>query len=90
MNLKLSLHVVNLCCPSRVILRSFLQAADLTKPIDKRVYKGTFPTCHDFNAFTAKEDSVLLLIGFTQGQIQLIDPEKKDYHKLFNEDVGLL
>jgi hypothetical protein len=24
------------------------KAADLTKPIDKRVYKGTCPTCHDF------------------------------------------
>ena len=28
--------------------RGVAKAADLTKPIDKRVYKGTFPTCHDF------------------------------------------
>ena len=28
--------------------RGVRKAADLTKPIDKRVYKGTCPTCHDF------------------------------------------
>ena len=28
--------------------RGVRKAADLTKPLDKRVYKGTCPTCHDF------------------------------------------
>ncbi|XP_013409051.1 WD repeat-containing protein 20 isoform X2 [Lingula anatina] len=61
-------------------------AADLTKPIDKRVYKGTFPTCHDFNMFTASGEGVLLLVGFTMGQVQLIDPIRKDGAKLYNEE----
>lgn len=26
------------------------KAADLSKPIDKKVYKGSYPTCHDFNS----------------------------------------
>ena len=64
-----------------------MQAADLTKPIDKRVYKGTSPTCHDFNTFTVRPDSVMLLVGFSAGQIQLIDPIKKELSKLYNEEV---
>ena len=64
------------------------QAADLTKPIDKRIYKGTLPTCHDFNAATVSPDSVLLLVGFTAGQVQLIDPIKKEISKLYNEEVN--
>jgi WD repeat-containing protein 20 len=61
--------------------------SDTAKIVDKRVYKGTFPTCHDFN----KEDtspSCLLLIGFSAGQIQLIDPQQKELpnSKLFNEE----
>ena len=63
------------------------QAADLTKPIDKRVYKGTFPTCHDFNTLLVSPDSVRLLVGFTAGQVQLIDPIKKELSKLYNEEV---
>ena len=66
------------------------QAADLTKPIDKRVYKGTFPTCHDFNEQTAEADCVMLLVGFTAGQVQLIDPIKKELSKLYNEEVSTL
>lgn len=62
------------------------KAADLTKPIDKRVYKGTFPTCHDFNEFTVSNKSVSLLVGFSAGQIQLIDPIKKELSKLYNEE----
>ena len=65
-----------------------LQAADLTKPIDKRIYKGTLPTCHDFNSTTVSPDSVLLLVGFTAGQVQLIDPIKKEISKLYNEEVS--
>ncbi|XP_031213661.1 WD repeat-containing protein 20 isoform X2 [Mastomys coucha] len=65
------------------------QAADLSKPIDKRIYKGTQPTCHDFNHLTATAESVSLLVGFSAGQVQLIDPIKKETSKLFNEE-GLL
>ena len=69
-------------------LAFFLQAADLSKPIDKRIYKGTQPTCHDFNHLTATAESVSLLVGFSAGQVQLIDPIKKETSKLFNEEVG--
>jgi WD repeat-containing protein 20 len=57
--------------------------------VDKRVYKGTFPTCHDFNREGASLHSCLLLIGFSAGQIQLIDPSQKEAQnssKLFNEE----
>ena len=61
------------------------KAADLTKPIDKRVYKGTCPTCHDFSQ---QGDTTPLLVGFSGGQIQLVDPIKKELSKLFNEEVS--
>lgn len=86
-------------CPDRICFnvgrelyvyhyRGVRNAADLSKPIDKRIYKGTFPTCHDFNAETAEATSCSLLIGFSAGQIQLIDPFRKDaaLSRLFNED----
>lgn len=63
---------------------------DHSKPIDKRIYKGTFPTCHDFNIASVSVDSVHLLIGFSAGQIQLIDPIKKEFNKLYNEEVGII
>ncbi|KAF8784717.1 WD repeat-containing protein 20-like [Argiope bruennichi] len=62
------------------------KAADLTKPVDKRVYKGTYPTCHDFNQCTVTSEGVSLLVGFSAGQIQLIDPIKKELSKLYNEE----
>ncbi|PZC81790.1 WD repeat-containing protein 20 isoform X1 [Helicoverpa armigera] len=62
------------------------QAADLTKPVDKKMYKGTNPTCHDFNTITMTPESVSLVIGFSTGQIQLIDPIKKELSKLYNEE----
>ncbi|CAG2102690.1 unnamed protein product [Medioppia subpectinata] len=62
------------------------KAADLSKPVDKRVYKGTYPTCHDFNASNITTDCVYLLVGFSAGQIQLIDPIKKEISKLYNEE----
>ncbi|VDO70561.1 unnamed protein product [Heligmosomoides polygyrus] len=63
-------------------------AADLSKPIDKRVYKGTYPTCHQFNQETATSTSCSLIIGFSAGQIQLIDPFHKEYQasRLYNEE----
>ncbi|KAF3427097.1 hypothetical protein E2986_11170 [Frieseomelitta varia] len=63
------------------------QAVDLNKPVDKKLYKGTNPTCHNFNQTTATADSAPLLVGFSTGQIQLIDPIKKELSKLYNEDV---
>uniref|UniRef100_A0A8C3A8E7 WD repeat domain 20 n=1 Tax=Cyclopterus lumpus TaxID=8103 RepID=A0A8C3A8E7_CYCLU len=70
------------------IYKGVRKAADLSKPIDKRIYKGTQPTCHDFNPITATAESVSLLVGFSAGQVQLIDPIKKETSKLFNEEVG--
>ena len=35
-------------------------------------------------------ESVRLLVGFTAGQVQLIDPIKKELSKLFNEEVTFL
>lgn len=65
------------------------QAVDLSKPIDKRIYKGTQPTCHDFNQYSATADSVSLIVGFSAGQVQYLDPIKKETSKLFNEEVRL-
>ncbi|XP_039586437.1 dystrophia myotonica WD repeat-containing protein-like [Passer montanus] len=64
------------------------QALDLQRPIDKRVYKGTQPTCHDFNQFTAGAETLPLLVGFSAGQVQYLDLAKKDSAgRLFNEEV---
>ncbi|KAK2709320.1 WD repeat-containing protein 20-like [Artemia franciscana] len=65
---------------------SLKQSSDGSRILDKRFYKGTSPTCHDFNSTGACMDGVLLAIGFSAGQIQLIDPIRKDYTKLYNED----
>ena len=47
--------------PYRVVRK----AADLTKPLDKRVYKGTCPTCHDFGPpGCLKNENVSLNISF--------------------------
>lgn len=64
-----------------------LQAADLTRPVDKRLYRGTSPTCHDFNSTTATPDRIYLIVGFSAGQVQLLDPIGKENSKLFNEEV---
>ncbi|KXJ17504.1 WD repeat-containing protein 20 isoform X2 [Exaiptasia diaphana] len=68
------------------IYKGVRKAADLTKPLDKRVYKGTIPTCHDFNLLTRCSESLELLIGFSAGQVQLLDPIRHEVNKLFNED----
>lgn len=67
-----------------------LQAADLTRPVDKRLYRGTSPTCHDFNSTTATSDRIYLVVGFSAGQVQLLDPIGKENSKLFNEEVCYL
>lgn len=69
------------------IYRGTRKPADLSKPVDKRLYKGTSPTCHDINKHTVSSESVMLLVGFTGGQIQLVDPIRKDIGKLYNEEV---
>lgn len=79
--------LISMCCLLYLFF-FLLQAADLSKPIDKRIYKGTQPTCHDFNHLTATAESVSLLVGFSAGQVQLIDPIKKETSKLFNEEVS--
>ena len=101
--------------------RGVRKAVDLNKPLDKRAYKGTFPSCHDFyhspaspsspsssplhqrglnqgdgglangNGSGAEEPPVAnspMLIGFSLGQIQLLDSTRKDGSKLFNEEVS--
>ncbi|XP_014249942.1 WD repeat-containing protein 20 [Cimex lectularius] len=68
------------------IYKGVKTAADLTKPVDKKMYKGTNPTCHDFNTVSMTADSVSLLVGFSTGQVQLIDPIKKELSKLYNEE----
>ncbi|XP_076312372.1 WD repeat-containing protein 20-like isoform X1 [Tachypleus tridentatus] len=68
------------------VYKGVKKAADLTKPVDKRVYKGTYPTCHDFNLHTVTSENASLLVGFSAGQIQLIDPIKKELSKLYNEE----
>ena len=55
--------------------------------MDKRVYKGTIPTCHDFNMLTRSPESLELLVGFSAGQVQLLDPIRHEVSKLFNEEV---
>nr|XP_020642751.1 dystrophia myotonica WD repeat-containing protein [Pogona vitticeps] len=62
------------------------ESIDLKKPIDKRIYKGTQPTCHDFNQFTAGSETISLLVGFSAGQVQYLDLIKKETSKLFNEE----
>lgn len=67
---------------------SFFQlSADLSKPVDKKLYKGTNPSCHDFNEAVAMSDGAPLLVGFTTGQIQLVQPGKREAGRLFNEEV---
>lgn len=51
------------------------------------MYKGTNPTCHDFNLTTATSETAALLVGFSTGQVQLIDPIKKELSKVYNEEV---
>ncbi|XP_067943656.1 WD repeat-containing protein 20-like [Watersipora subatra] len=65
------------------------KAADLTQPTDKRIYKGTFPTCHSFSQVSTREsgeDDPLLLIGFSAGQIQMIDPVRARTNQLYNSE----
>lgn len=64
---------------------------DLGGPLLKRIYKGRIPICHEFNQATATTSSIRLLVGFSTGQIQLIDfssggCENEENSKEFNYD----
>lgn len=45
------------------VYKGIKKAADLNKPLEKKMYKGTNPTCHDFSEASANGESVNLLIG---------------------------
>ncbi|XP_055622429.1 WD repeat-containing protein 20 [Toxorhynchites rutilus septentrionalis] len=66
--------------------RGVKKASDLSKPIDKKLYKGTNPSCHDFNASAATFEGAPLLVGFSTGQIQLVYPGRREQGKLYNEE----
>lgn len=66
--------------------RGVKKASDLSKPIDKKLYKGTNPSCHDFNAAAATYEGAPLLVGFSTGQIQLVYPGRREQGKLYNEE----
>ncbi|XP_065661867.1 dystrophia myotonica WD repeat-containing protein [Hydra vulgaris] len=66
--------------------RGTKKAPDLNEPIDRRTYKGPQPTCHDINMITRTPTSIELIIGFTAGQIQLVDPLKRECRKCFNDE----
>ena len=69
------------------VFKKFLKKFILSTKIDKRIYKGTCPTCHDFGPVSDQSDIIPLLVGFSGGQIQLIDPIRKELSKLYNEEV---
>ncbi|CAG7723175.1 unnamed protein product [Allacma fusca] len=62
------------------------KVVDVNKPMDKRGYKGTNPTCHDFNPIAVTHQNLPLLIGFSGGQIQYVDSIFKEVNKLYNEE----
>ncbi|XP_017131493.1 WD repeat-containing protein 20 [Drosophila elegans] len=68
--------------------RGAKKGTEMSKPIDKKFYKGTNPSCHDFNASAATPTGAPLLVGFTTGQIQLVSPQvgPREVRKLFNEE----
>uniref|UniRef100_A0A6P4EGY4 WD repeat-containing protein 20 isoform X2 n=1 Tax=Drosophila rhopaloa TaxID=1041015 RepID=A0A6P4EGY4_DRORH len=69
--------------------RGAKKGTEMSKPIDKKFYKGTNPSCHDFNASAATPTGAPLLVGFTTGQIQLVSPQvgPREVRKLFNEEI---
>ena len=46
------------------------------------------PVAHDFNQMTASDDRLDLLVGFTNGAIQHLNPLKKEELAVFNDDVS--
>ncbi|XP_055923960.1 WD repeat-containing protein 20 isoform X2 [Eupeodes corollae] len=68
--------------------RGVKKGSELSKPIDKKFYKGINPSCHDFNAHAATPSGAPLLVGFTTGQIQLVQPQPgpRELRKIYNEE----
>lgn len=56
--------------------------------VDKRQYKGSAPSCHDVNQYTATSQSVKVAVGFIAGQVQIIDVRKKESLQIMNEVVS--
>ncbi|OTF81700.1 hypothetical protein BLA29_008354 [Euroglyphus maynei] len=54
--------------------------------IDRKTYKATSPTCHDFCTYIEPPIS-LLLIGFSLGQIQMVDFYRSEISKFYNQEV---
>ena len=46
------------------------------------------PVTHDFNQMTACDDRLDLLVGFTNGAVQYLNPLKKEELAVFNDDVS--
>ena len=46
------------------------------------------PVTHDFNQMTASDDHLDLLVGFTNGAVQHLNPLKKEEQAVFNDDVS--
>ena len=60
----------------------------MRRQIDKRMYKQPhMPVCHDFNVMTRTISSLDLVVGFSTGQIQYINPIQKLTNSTFNDNV---
>lgn len=46
------------------------------------------PVSHDFNQMTASDNHLDLLVGFTNGAVQHLNPLKKEEQAVFNDDVS--
>ncbi|XP_030766480.1 WD repeat-containing protein 20 [Sitophilus oryzae] len=57
------------------------KAPDLNSPLmNNKGSNRIYPTCHDFNGLSSKGDNLTVLVGYSDGQIKLIDidPTKKE------------
>jgi WD40 repeat protein len=63
---------------------------DLTKPADKRTYRApTVPVCHDFNLMTRSTERLDLIIGFSTGPLQHVNPITRRSLCAFNDDCSI-
>ena len=66
-----------------------IQAPDLKRPLDKRVYRSpTVPVCHDFNLLTRSTSHLDLVVGFSTGPLQYLNPIERQAISAYNEDVS--
>ena len=67
-----------------------MQFPDLTKPADKRAYRApTVPVCHDFNLMTRSTEKLDLVMGFSTGPLQHVNPIARRSLCAFNDDVSM-